>query len=258
VNETVRTIELYGVLLREGLIEGEDGGVSLDRPADAIPTLQKAFDLTDGMARRDPNDSMNRGRSATAARELGNVLRHRDPARALAIYDDAITRLAATRNLKARRDEALTLAESSYALRGLHRLADAGQRVARAVALLNDTRDLPAERVAIDGAVFPILRAQIEQLDAEGRSREALAAGEHLLDGVMRSSPDWEADLRNANGLSGLYYLLSAVAGRDGDTARAGEFANRRLELWRRWERQRPGNDFVRRRLAAASMPAGS
>jgi DnaB-like helicase C terminal domain len=56
----------------------------------------------------------------TAARDLGNILRDRDPRRAIAVYDLGLKRQAEIRNnLKARRDEAVLLADSSYPLRAL-------------------------------------------------------------------------------------------------------------------------------------------
>jgi hypothetical protein len=65
-------------------------------------------------ARRDPKDYTSRTRVATSGRELGDILRWRDAGEALAVYDVAIGRLdEITDNVKARRDKALVLANSS-------------------------------------------------------------------------------------------------------------------------------------------------
>ena len=61
-------------------------------------------------------------RVGTAGRELGDILRWREPEEALAVYDIALGRLReVSNNLMTRRDTALLLANSSYALRRLNR-----------------------------------------------------------------------------------------------------------------------------------------
>src|SRR5678815_2169997 len=83
----------YGILLREGMILREIK--ELDPSASVDPTVpfQKAVDVTDDYAVRDPKDSASRGRLATASRELGDFLKERNPERALGVYDNALQRL---------------------------------------------------------------------------------------------------------------------------------------------------------------------
>jgi tetratricopeptide (TPR) repeat protein len=76
-NDTVRMIDLYGILYREGLILGEERGINLNRPEDAIEPLQQAFDLTESAARKDANDYTSRSREATCGTHLANILRDR-------------------------------------------------------------------------------------------------------------------------------------------------------------------------------------
>lgn len=77
VSETSRMIALHGALIRQGLLLGEDGGISLGRPLEAIEPLQKALDLTEEAARKNPNDFTSRGRLGATAGALGSILRHR-------------------------------------------------------------------------------------------------------------------------------------------------------------------------------------
>ena len=49
-------------------------------------------------ARRDQDDTTSRVRVGTTGRELGDILRWRDPAAALAVYSVAIARLGEVRN----------------------------------------------------------------------------------------------------------------------------------------------------------------
>src|SRR5262249_44220970 len=106
-NETARLFAVYGVTVREGRILGEREAVNLGRPAEAIEVLQKAMDMVEGAVRTDASDSGSRARVATTSRELGDILRDRDPRRALAVYEHGIQRLQEMpRSVKARRDHA--------------------------------------------------------------------------------------------------------------------------------------------------------
>jgi hypothetical protein len=247
---TSRMLDFYGVLLRQGLILGDDGGVSLDRQVDAVEPLQQAFDLTDAMARQDPHDSVSRARAGTSGRELGNVLRRSNPQRALVMYDLAIGRLREIpHNVKARRDEARALAESSYALHRLHRTGEARQRIDASLKLLSETKDLPADHITLDSPGYSVLRAQAHLIYEEGKPQQALELLEELLDKVMRSGPEPQNDLRDAAALSLLYGDVIAFSARVGKSQTAERTSERNLDLWRQWERRLPGNSLVFREL---------
>ena len=250
-----RISDLYAVLLREGMILGQDGGISLDRPAEASAAFQRAMDITEASAQRNPGDFSIRTRVSTAGRELGNVLWRRDPERALAAYDLAIQRLAeaGNNNLKSRRDWALTLARSSYALRSLHRTAEGRRRVDAALKILKETKDYPAERISLDSEVYEVRCALAAQQAGEGQTRAAIETYGEVLDKVMLSKPNPLDDLRDATKLSGLYETMTGLYRQDGDSADAATVYARRLELWRHWGRKLPANSFVLRQLAAAA-----
>lgn len=162
-DETNRFFNEYGHLLREGRLLGERDAVNLGRPAEAIEVLQKAQDMLEEVVRKDPNDSASRGRQGTVSRELGNILRDRDPKRALAVYELGIKRLGETRNsLASRRERAELLATSSYPLRRLHRDSEAGARIAAAMAILKETKDYPAERIVLGTPLYSVVRAQAD------------------------------------------------------------------------------------------------
>jgi tetratricopeptide (TPR) repeat protein len=252
-NQTVRMLAMYGIFYREGLILGEDGGVNLDRPADAIEALQRAFDMNEEMARKDPNDATSRSRVASSGVALGNILRHRDPQRALAVYEVALHRSREVRNdVRSRRDQASALANSSYALRNLHRPSEAKQRIDAALEILKETKDYPTERVQLDSPVFVVLCASADHLAEMAHSHRAVKTYEQLLDKVMAAKPEAFTDLRDAPRLSRLYEALGRVYHRTGDIAKAESLAARRLELWRQWDRKLPDNAFVHRQLEAA------
>jgi tetratricopeptide (TPR) repeat protein len=241
------------VLWREGLILGEYGEINLGRPADAIDPLQKAFDVIEDLARMDPNDASGRMLFIPGGGALGNVLRDRDSARALAVYDRSLLRVGEVKNnIKARRGEAELLAYSSYALRRLNRAADAHDRIERALQLLRDTKDYPAEQIALGSEVDVALRALADHHAAIGDARRAAEIYQDLLERIQASKPDPEHDLRHATHISRLYESSAAAHRRFGHPQIADALSTRRLELWRGWERTLPQNPFVRQQLAAA------
>ena len=242
----------YGPLLREGFILGEDRSVSLERPIEAMVPLREAFEIVEAGARSDPGDYTSRSRVGTVGRELGDILRWHDPQAALAIYDVALGRLGEIENnVRARRDSALVLAGSAYALRRLDRVSEARGRIERALAILTDTKDYPARKMAFDDASFSVLRARADQLADEGELPEAIAEYRTLLMQVSQATSDVDHDLRDANSLALLCEDLARLYRAAGDVDQATALDARRLALWQHWDRTLPGNPFVQRRLAA-------
>jgi serine/threonine-protein kinase len=254
---TSKMIRLQGVLLRQGLLLDDDDGVSLGRPDDAVEPLQKALDIAEEAARQSPHDFASRGRVGATAGALGTVLCHRDPRRALEVFDLGTRRLAEVPdNLTARRDRAQLLAASAEALLALQRLPEAGRRIDESLAIFRATHDYPAERIGTDSGVVTALRALADYDAARGDTGSAIAIAEGLLERVMASRPDPLNDLPDATRLSTLYRSLLALYRRRGDREKAEATAGRLLELWRHWESRLPGNAFVRRQLDALAAPA--
>lgn len=248
----VPRLNRYGPLLREGFILGEDRSVSLDRPTEAMVPLREAFEMVEEAARSDPGDYTSRSRVGTVGRELGDILRWRDPREALAIYGVALGRLGEVENnVRARRDSALILAGSAYALRRLDRVAEARARIDQAVAILTETKDHPAKTLAFDDPAFSVLLARADQLADEGQPRPAIADYVALLALVSRNKADADHDLRDANSLALLCEGLAQLHRASGDPGPAIALDARRLALWQHWDRTLPNNAFVRRKLAS-------
>jgi serine/threonine protein kinase/tetratricopeptide (TPR) repeat protein len=247
---TVLMTDTYQLCLREGLILGEDGGVSLNRPDEAIASLRAALEITENGARRDPSDFTSRGRLATAGRELGDILRWRDPREALSVYDLAYQRLGEVKgNLKTRRDQARLLASSSYALRRLQRGAEAQQRIDSALALLRETKDYPAEGINLDSEVYTVLLAVADHQAENGRPEEAIKIYEELVEKVKASERDPKSDLPYANGLALLHRSLAELYRRTGASEDAEHLEAARAALWKHWKEKLPNNAFVLRQL---------
>jgi serine/threonine-protein kinase len=256
-NETKQMIDRYPLLLREAFILGEDRGVSLNRPAEAAALLREAFEMHEAGARRDPNDFTSRTRVGTTGRELGDILRWRAPADAIAVYDVALARLAEIRNnVKARRDRAQILASSSYALRRLERPAEAKQRIDEALTILTETKDHPADRLSLDSELCSVLQAMADHLADEGRVSEAIGQYERLLEKVMAARPDIDHDLREAYNLSLLYRDQARLHRVAGAADNAAAIEAKRLEIWKRWSEKLPDNAFVLAQLASTKTEA--
>jgi tetratricopeptide (TPR) repeat protein len=252
--EALRRPNVFNVLWREGVILGQDDNISLERPAEAAAVLQQAFDLTEEGALKDPNDASNRILLASAARELGRILLHHDLRRALGVYDQGLVRIREVKNnAKARRAESLLLAGSSYALRGLHRSAEAQQRIDKAFSLLRETKDYPANRIDPANEVDAVLRALGDHLAETGQPMRAAEVYQELLDKIMSFKPDPQNDLQHAAKLSQVYGSLAALDRRNGRAEDAATLDARRSEIWRHWQSKLPNSPFVLRQIAAGT-----
>lgn len=252
-NEIARRNDWFVLLWREGIILGADSLIGLNRSAEGIVSLERAGELIEASAREDPNNASIRIYFAQWGRELGGVLRQRDPRRSLAVYDLGIRRLSEVKNNnRARGGAAGLLAGSSYPLRRLDRTAEARTRIDDAFQLLRETKEYPAERIDPDSEAEPALRALADHHAETGDPQRAIAVYQELLDKIMASKPDPQNDLRHATKISRIYGALADLHARTGQAERAAGMAAQRRELWRHWDRKLPGNAFVRRQLDAA------
>jgi serine/threonine protein kinase/tetratricopeptide (TPR) repeat protein len=251
-DDTESMLHLSAAIWREGLILGEFNNINLGRPNEAEPLLQQALDIDEALARKDPNDYTSRSYVSMAGRELGDVLREKNPRRALAVYDLALKRLAEiANNAQARRDEVWLLAGSSYPLRKLGRTAEARQRIDTAMENLRGLKAYPALSVEPGEECDTVLRALADHYAATGQTDVAIHSYEDLLDKLLASRPQPQEDLRHANSLARLYADLAKLHLRAGRTSEAQALLDRRLDLWRYWNRKLPDNVFVRHELAA-------
>ena len=250
-NPVKRALDLYGVLLREARILGQDGGISLGRTDEAIAVYREAVDLMEAQAAKDPRDQTARDRLGLCSEELASLLEERDPQQSLAVFDLGIRRLREVKNnVVARRAESKALAESSYPLRRLRQFPEARQRIDAALALLRETKDYPEVQLKPESNAIVALRAQADYESDAGDRRRAVEIYEQLLAAMMASKPDPFGDLRDANKVSMMYYYMAKVYRRAGDLVRASEMDGRRVALWRHWDAKLPHNSFVERQLA--------
>ena len=251
----VYQLNLIEALYREGRILGEDGEVSLNRPQDATAVLQKSLDLAGALAGHDPHDTASRHRVAGSALALGDILRRSDPRKALGVYELGLTRTREiANNLDAQRDEAWLLADSAYALRSLHRDAEAAQRIENALQILDNIKDYPAARVELIDVSHAVLRALADHYAETGQFQKAAATYADLRVKVLATAPEPENDLRNAIYISYDELAEAGVLRRLGRAKEAEEIEARHRQLWQHWDQKLPNNSFVRRQLALTGV----
>lgn len=249
LSEVPRRHDLYSIHWREGVILGEEDAVSLGRWKEASEAFARSMELVEPLIRQDSADTGSRIRFASGARELGDVLARREPARALAVYDQGIQRLhEMAPNSKLKRDEIRLLTGSSYALTHLKRRAEARRRIDTAFTLLAAVRDWPSSKVEPGSEAFVAMRALADWEDANGNRARSFALYQELLQKMEASGEDPKLDLQYARNYSGVYDRLAALA----PASSAGLFRDRRRALWQHWAEKRPASSYIRAQRHAA------
>src|SRR5579883_1818844 len=253
IGESMRRSNLYNVYWREGTILGQDGNISLDRTADAIAALRCARDIMEQSAKLDPNDSRSRILVGTSTRELGPLVNRGDPIAALALYEQALSRLREVKNNdETRQLEAVLLARSSYSLRRLHRPAEARARIETAIRQMRDLKQYSEDRMnpTTDGET--VMVAWGDQFAETGQPERAAEIYRQLLKAIDAFHPD-RNDLTVAIRLSRIYETLADLDRRTGNADEARSLAQKRLDLWQTWSKKLPASAFVLRQQAAAA-----
>ena len=237
-------------LVTQGEILGEDNAISLGRSREAAEYFERGLTIAANLVRQDPNDAASRVAFSDDGIKLAAILHHSDPRRAVAIYDEALRRLAEIKNnSRARRDEVRALAGSIYPLRQIGSTGEARKRLDAAFSRLSEMKLYPAEQVEPGSEPDNALRALAEYEAGSGDVRRGIGTYELLLGKIMTSKPRPESRLADAANLSNIYAAMGALHRRTGRPDQAAELDARRLELWRHWDRKLPGNSFVRRQL---------
>lgn len=248
-----RSFAYISALIHQGRILGEAGGISLDRPQEAVASLQEAIDVAEVIARRDPNEFSSRERIFSASVLGANILRHSDPQRALAMCDHALQRLAESKeSASARLHEVEVMVAASYALQRLGRSVEARQRLDAAFQVLREFKLYPATQIRIGSEPDSALRALADYHATTGNARLAADLYQQLLSLLLAGNPKPESSLADAVALSNLYGSAAPLLRRAANMDAAAVLESNQRQLWQAWDRKLPNNAFVRRQLAAA------
>jgi tetratricopeptide (TPR) repeat protein len=250
-------INLADSLHSEAMVLGkQDAEPSLGRSRDALTVLQRGLDIGDELAKMDPVDYLSRHSVATIGLEIGNILRHSDPQKALTVYDHALVRIReAKTNVSAQLSAADLLAGSSYPLRWIGREKEAKQRIDEAFQLLHDAHQDPADAVEPMSESDHVMRAAADDYVETGQTDKAIAAYRKLLDKLMAWNPDPQNDLRDATCISRTWTALANLLRRTGRTEEADRLDVQRTELWDHWNDKLPNAQFLLRQSLSQVSP---
>jgi len=243
-------------LVYKGRILGEDNGVSLGRPEEAVASLERAFQMADTFVHHDPDDHQFRGELATVGISLGGILRHGDPRRALDAYDHTLRHLAEVRNdVHLERYEVNLLAGSTYALSRLERFDEARRRLDMAFDRLKQLKFYPADTISPGSEAAETVQAFADYEDHRGNLSSAIRLYSELLTKIQTAKRGSAPGLEDAVHLSTIYRSAAALYRRARRADAATTLEARRLDLWRQWDHTLPNNEFVRRQLELPSLP---
>jgi serine/threonine protein kinase/tetratricopeptide (TPR) repeat protein len=253
-------INLASALCKEGEILGkQDAEPSLGRTQEALAAFQRGLDITEKLAKMDSDDYRSRQWEATIALEIGNIRRHDEPRKALAVYDHALARI---REVKTDADMQLGTAEllagSSYAARWVGQREDAKRRIEEAFQLLRDAHQDPASTIEPMSTSDYVTRAAADDYAETGQTDKAIAAYRGLLDKLMAWKPDPQNDLRDATCISRTWTALANLLRRSGQKDKALQLEAQRAELWNHWTGKLPNAQFLLRQSLNQIIPAGA
>jgi serine/threonine protein kinase len=253
-------INLANALFTEGMILGkQDAEPSLGRSRDALAVLQRGFDIAEELARMDPIDYLSRRSVATTALEMGNILRHNDPQRSLAIYDHGLARIKeAKTNVSTQLCTADLLAASSYPLRWTGQTPQATRSIEEAFELLRDAQQYPADKVEPMSKTDHVMRAAADDYAETGQIPKAIAAYQELLEKLIAWNPDVQNDLRDATCISRTWTALANLLRRTGRSDEADRMEAQRAELWNHWNAKLPNAQFLLRQSLSPIVPRNS
>ncbi|MEP6536893.1 MAG: serine/threonine-protein kinase [Bryobacteraceae bacterium] len=250
---TSRRLTYALALSREGQILGEDDAISLGRSREAVDCLQRSFQIGDDIARRDAIDFQSNFNTYATESRLAAIIRHKDPSRALQMYDDGLVRLGRTKDHAAyRRNQATALTASVYPLLQLGNRVEARKRLDLVFDLLGQLKSYPAKQIEPGSAADRALRARASFEMADGNVQRASEIYKDLLQRILAANPRPETNLQDALDLSNIYRAAAPVYRQAGNAGEARTLEARRLEIWQGWTAKFPGRSFLLRQLGAA------
>jgi len=249
-----RDSNLVRALERQGMILGEDSGLSLGRSAEAKAVFRRALDVAEDQAKRDPIDTRSRFDIAITTNYIGDIDRHTDPAGALVLYEHGLRRVRETKpNARMRIAEADLLSASAYAYRALHRNVEAARSIEASFAILKEIGEGGEDKVQPGDEVSAAMRAQADHLAETGQVEKAVAAYEDLLKKMMAWGPHPEADLAQAEVLSRTWLEMARLYRRVNRAEDGLRMEKQNRELWDELNRKLPNRPYVLGKLSAAA-----
>jgi serine/threonine protein kinase len=238
---------------RSGELQGNHSYFHFGNPDLAESHLRKALEIAEDLVKRDPRDAQAQGELSKVLRQLGAVLRTREPNEAVQLYNRAKEILEslmreASGDLNYRRDLANTHLGLSYALHGMKKTKAAIQEIEAALAMQRELSGrIRAHRAVHEDMFDALLALSAFQLDSRDFTRARASLDEALstaqfLHAQSKGSLYPERCLALASQKFGDYHALLASGGlmgdRAGHLASAEQWYERAVEIWSKWRRQ--------------------
>ena len=241
-------LNLANTSISLGRVLGDADGPSLGRLDDAIAAFDRGLAIGRAVLASDAKENLARNNHALGAWRLGDAIRMLDPARALALYDEAIAVLRGTPGGNFNRDVPLVnvLAESTLPLRRLHRDREARERLDEAKRLAEPYRKTPSQTsLLVDD---PISRAEADWALALRRPSDAVSWHRTFatsLESLKAAGADPRTELTSAFVASRRYRLLTEALIAAGQTEEAATVVAKRGKLVQFWKHKLPGSPYV-------------
>ncbi len=246
-------VELSAVLYYIGLVNSDSESLGLDRPAVAIPALERSAATSRELMAADPKDHNARVDFAQSELRLASLMTPERPASAAPLFDGVLEVMRAEPEGSFLRDEYLirAAAESTYALRKMGRTAEARRRLAE----IRGTffRERSPENAILTGTspAEAVLRAEAD-MDAAGGDMQKGVATYLLLLRKFQAYCRPDDSIVDAMALSIKLGRLSQLYVQSGDIATARDYAAQRAAVWQHWNAKLPNHLFIIRQLLAA------
>jgi hypothetical protein len=236
----------------ESRLLGSMDTVSLGRFDEAAQELERALAIARRLADADREDISTRNILASSANELALMRLERNPASALALFDEAYRRRSEIpASNPGNEEKGDMLAGSIRALARLGRHEEARGRLDQLFAMLREAKYYPGT-VRPGNLAANALLAKAEATAAAGHRDEAVKIWKDLIAAYDASDRRAADDLHWALYHSSAYRGLAHVLAVDGKPAEARVWREKDAALWASWERKLPHNAFVVRQLASA------
>ena len=227
---------------------GDADSPSLGRLDEAIAAFERGLAIGRELLASDAKENLARYNHALGTWRLADAIRRRDPAHAVALYDEGISVLRGMPGGNFSRDVPLVnvLAESTLPLRQLHRDQEARERLDEAKRLGEAYRKTPSQSsLLVDD---PISRAEADWALAAGRPADAVSWHRTFvttLETLKATGFDPRNELTSAFVLSRRYRLFSEALAAAGQEAEAAAVAVKRRDLVQFWKQKLPSSPFV-------------
>jgi tetratricopeptide (TPR) repeat protein len=237
----------------EGRILGSMTTVSLGRFDEAERSFERSLTIGRTVADADREDLNTRDILGYAAYELGMLRLERDPAAALALFDEGYRRRSEAPSSHPVNELKIdVLAASIRALARLRRHDEARARLEQLFTILRENKNYPGE-IRPGNFLANSLVAKAEAVAAAGELDESVQIWRELLAAYDKSDrgtddPHWALFHAAA------YRGFAKVLARAGKTDEARIWREKDIALWTGWDRKLPRNPFVMHQLSAARM----